>query len=553
MEEVEGSERSLTERIRRGIAGIFLPNNLARLNELELALGKARRQNEKLASDIGLMKAKQWANLLIGDYNPDEISLDEYAKMMDYDSQVRTGFDLIGMGVLMKPWRIRHPDEKVVATLTAALQRLKQPNIRTIMKELLTAICYGYSVAEIVFESYDRFWVPRQKNGIKVFAPEYIKFFTDEFGNLLKVQQTIGGNEVPLPLNRTLVWTHDYKFGNYYGESILRACYKNWFIKDAMLKFANIAYERFGSPILLGFASTIKDQESVEEAIEHLYAYSQATLLKRDKDDPTAIEVLESKKSEMPFDRYIRYHDEKILQRMLIGQKLFEGGGGVYGPKVPFDIILMRFEDFRLELIAVMNELLQFTAELNWDLKVPPTLEFAPLTSSDVASLRQAIFDAIDRDLLDVEEDQDWIRQELGFPIEQKVREFARTLPGRYLPDPHASWLASGKKTVIVSDKPNEEYQSQEIYIVGEGGIYGTMVQGSCEGPFARDFQQKYLELHQISSSEWDDRWTGNQFWIWRPKILKRFDSPLRFTLPPAADVYLKKVVPEGVHDRREE
>ena len=82
MEEVEGSERSLTERIRRGIAGIFLPNNLARLNELELALGKARRQNEKLASDIGLMKAKQWANLLIGDYNPDEISLDEYAKMM---------------------------------------------------------------------------------------------------------------------------------------------------------------------------------------------------------------------------------------------------------------------------------------------------------------------------------------------------------------------------------------------------------------------------------------------------------------------------------------
>jgi hypothetical protein len=314
-----------------------------------------------------------------------------------------------------------------------------------------------------------------------------------------------------------------------------------------MLKFANIAYERFGAPIMLGFASTLKDQNSVEEAIEHLFAYSQATVLKRGPDDTTDIKVLESKRAEMPFDRYIRYQDEMILRRMLIGQKLFEGGGGVYGPKVPFDIILMRFEDFRLELLEVMDELLQIISELNWDLEVPPRFDFAPLTTSDMASLRQSIFDALDRDILELPDDAEWMRQELGFPMKQKAKQFARALPGRYLVDPHAAWLASNKKRIIVSTKPYSKYANQEIYIVGDGGIYGTMKEGEANGPFNKTIQKRYFELHRISEAEWGEWWPDTkEFWILKPEIIRRFDPPLKYTVPKGVQVYIKRVIPEG-------
>ncbi|MBU0847268.1 DUF935 domain-containing protein [Patescibacteria group bacterium] len=516
---------------------------------LSMKLGRMTRQRNRLASDTGLMRAAQWANLLTGDYNPDEISLAEYAKMMNYDAQVRAGSDLIGMGVLMKPWRIRHPDEEVVEVLTASLQKMRKPSLRSSMKQMLTAICYGYSVTEIVFQDYKKFWVPRFQNGLKTFDPNYIKFFTDEYGNLEKVQQQLGGNRVDLPLDRTLIWSHDTKFGNWYGESILRACYKNWFIKDAMLKFANIAYERFGAPIMLGYASTVNDQSSVQDAISHLYAYSQATILRRDKDDPTGIDILESKRAEMPFDRYINYQDNMILRRMLIGQNLFEGGGGVYGAKVPFDIILMRFEDFRLELIEQMDELLQIISAFNWDLEVEPRFDFAPLTTSDMASLRESIFNALDRGILK-ENDNDWVRQELGFPQMRKEKQFARALAGRYLKDPHAAWLASGKQTIIVNTSPYSKYDKEEVYIVGDGGIYGTMVQGEAQGPFSKRIQEKYQALHQISAAEWEDQLgDAKDFWIQKPTLHRKFDTPLKFEVPVNTGDYIRRVVPEGVFD----
>ena len=395
------------------------------LDGATLKLQRSRQQIRSLMRDVGQYKDR-WQNLVIGDYNPDEVGLDEYKKMLDYDAQVIAGFDLIQMGVLMSKWKITHPDEEIVNTLTQALNEMQYPNIRDAMKEMLKAVAYGYSVTEVVYQDYKgKYWMPRQTNGLKTLDPESISFFSDEFGNLKKIEQwkyiatgrsrfVSFGGKIALPLDRVIVWSHEKEWGNWYGKALLRGCYKNWYIKDAMLKFANIAYERFGSPILLGIAATLKDIANISESITHLYARSQAVILKRDERDPTDIKVLESKRTEMPFDRYIRYHDEMILRRMLIGQRIFEGGGGTYGPKVPFDIILMRLEDYRGELTAAMNQLLRMITDLNWMVKVYPQFEFAPLTSMDQEAISRAIYEAIDREIVD--KGESWIRAYLNMP-----------------------------------------------------------------------------------------------------------------------------------------
>jgi len=542
-------KRSILQNARRRAADLLIPGLGEMVDNYEtisLRLQRMTQQRDKLSEDVGAYKGLQWAGLAIGDYNPDLVDYTEYTKMMD-DAQVRAGSDLIEMGVLMKPWKIRHPDQEVSDTLTLNFERLVYPGIRNAMKEMLSALTYGFSVTEIVFEEYKGKWLIRKSNGLKTLDPQYIKFFSDPFGNLLKIEERIGGNRIELPLERELVWSHGRHFGNWYGDSILKACYKNWFIKDAMLKFANIAYERFGSPLLLGIAPTPGDMTNVLETMEHLYARSQAVMLKRNVKDTTAIEVIESKRRQMPFDSYIRYQDEMILRRMLIGQKLFEGGGGTYGPKVPFDIILMRFEDFRLELTGTMNQMLAFVGELNWELEVPPKLVFAPLTTMDMAAIRSTIMESIDKDIIDSTEP--WIRDELGFPPKE-LKKLLTPLPGRVFTGKHAEWLASGQKKIIVSAKSYGKYNDQQIYIVGEDGIHGIMVEGTPEGPFSSRVREKYRNLHQISLSEWSSWWPENtQFWIWQPKILEKFDPPLEYRPPNSARTYIKRVITSAMEE----
>ena len=552
MGEIDQPRGSILRSARERAARLLFPGMTEALDNysnLALRLQRVTQQRDKLTQDVGLYKG-QWAYLAVGDMNPDLIDFSEYTKMLN-DAQVRAGFDLIVMGVLMKPWKIRHPDKEVVATLTRNLESLIYPSFRDAMKGMISAIAYGFSVTEIVFEENRGKWLIRTSNGLKTLNPEYIKFFSDPFGNLKKIEENIGGSSIDLPLDRMLIWSHNRQFGNWYGESLLNACYKNWFIKDAMLKFANIGYERFGSPILLGIAPTPGDMDNVLDTIEHLYARSQGVLLKRHEKDPTAIEVIESRRRQMPYDSYIRYQDEMILRRMLIGQKLFEGGGGVYGPKVPFDIILMRFEDFRLELSDVLNQMLSFVSGLNWTLEIPPKLTFAPLTTMDMAAIRSTIMESIDKGI--VSPDETWIRDELGFPL-REVKNMMAPLPGRFLAGKHAEWLASGYKKVIIGTKPYGKYRDQQIHIVGEDGIHGIMVEGEPEGPLTSRVREKYRNLHRISSSEWETWWSGaTQFWVWQPKIVKRFSPPLDYDIPEGVRVYIKRVVLDSNSNKMEE
>ncbi len=386
--------------------------NLARLD---------RQNTELLGTDQGKFRS-EWDQLSDGDFNPEAVGLDEYKNMLDYDAQVIAGFELIQMGVLMKPWKIVHPDPEIVLVLTKAFQRLRYPNFRGAMKEMMNAIVYGNSVTEIVYDNFEAggrsYWMPRRQNGLKTFDPASIKFFTDIYGNLEKIEQDLDGDKSSLPTDRTLVWSHDREFGNWYGKSILRGCYKNWYIKDAMMKFANIAYERFGAPILLGTVNNDNDAAAMLLKLKTLVSRAQGVITKQGSDDQTSVDVLESKKSEMPYLTYIRFQNEMILRRMLINEKVFEGGGGTYGPKTGLDLVLMRFSDFRLELLDILNTLIQMITDLNWSNVAYPVIEFEPLSVVDKVQLAQIIWTAIDKGVVDNSEA--WIRQHLDIPPKEE-------------------------------------------------------------------------------------------------------------------------------------
>src|SRR5690606_41843329 len=67
------------------------------------------------------------------------------------------------------------------------------------------------------------------------------------------------------------IWfAHDRKFGNPYGHSALRQVYKHWYIKDKLYRFANIAYERYGTPLLVGHVQDAKDVNKMRRLLERI-------------------------------------------------------------------------------------------------------------------------------------------------------------------------------------------------------------------------------------------------------------------------------------------
>lgn len=54
---------------------------------------------------------------------------------------------------------------------------------------------------------------------------------------------------VPISVDRLVMFTHEREGADWYGNSILRSVYKNWLIKDALLRFGPSAIERNGMGI----------------------------------------------------------------------------------------------------------------------------------------------------------------------------------------------------------------------------------------------------------------------------------------------------------------
>lgn len=347
------------------------------------------REHNIRAAEAGIFKSDRWANLVIGDYNPDKIGVPTYKKMKKYDARVRAGLDILEMAITSVPWEIKHEDDDVQEFCKWTLERLRRPTFGRALSGVMTAHWAGYSVTETVWEYVpdQKRWSLRRELGLKTLDPETIKFFTAQTGQLLKVEQTISGQTVKLDTERMLLYPFNQEFGNWYGESLLQAAYKNWFIKDNMLKFANIAFERFGAPIMLGIARDIKSVDNVEDVLSHLYARSVGVLVKQDlKEDPTDIRILESKRASMPFMEYIDYHNRMILERMLIGEPLLKGGGGVYGPRIPYAVLKNRMEEIRRGISEAMSYLLDLLVEVNFDTTKPARIEFGPVDEEAVES-----------------------------------------------------------------------------------------------------------------------------------------------------------------------
>ncbi|AYP68710.1 hypothetical protein BpsS36_00004 [Bacillus phage vB_BpsS-36] len=376
---------------------------------------KREKELQELAREIfgeqGIYKDTTHDRYDSEDFNPSDFDLDVYDKMMK-DGQVRAGLTMIKLSATARGFTITGDDEetrKYAEFIDHNFEQLRG-NMEDTVGEMLSAMEYGYSATEKVFDYKDGKIVLKK---LKTLDPHSIRVKTNKFGDIEYIKQSIGSKQIKIPAQKILWYAHDKRFGNPYGNSILRTAYKHWFIKDKMYRFSNIAYERYGTPLLVGQVQDAKDVNKMTALLRKINGMTGLAISGGDK-----VEAIQG--SNADFVGIIEHHDRKIMESMLVPPMLLglsRGQSGSYALSgSQFDIFMIRLEALQRDLKALIEEeVIRPLIDLNFpNVKRYPSFNFKPIADKDIEKMARVFQMMIQLQV--VSPSEDWIREELGFP-----------------------------------------------------------------------------------------------------------------------------------------
>ncbi len=101
------------------------------------------------------------------------------------------------------------------------------------MNIVATGRDYGFSMSEKI---YSDITIDKQTyvglSELRGRDPGSFEFFTDDFGTLLNIYQTVPGKRIIVDLSRMIHYVHSPEFDRFFGRSDLREAYRAWFIKQ---------------------------------------------------------------------------------------------------------------------------------------------------------------------------------------------------------------------------------------------------------------------------------------------------------------------------------
>lgn len=235
--------------------------------------------------------------------NPSSVSVETYKRMVDTDDTIGSGVDFLVTALAARLGRYQHPSPEITEWVNKALDNV-DGGFFNVVKELLSASWTGFSVAEKVWANTEMGFVPKK---IITLPPSTLLFETDRTGDItddgilqyqrnynpalsgganylfgfasvtgvpqdhqrpdpfaklgdfpfpLRTANTFAYLSIRIPKLKCIHYAFDAqgKFGNPYGRSLLRRCYKYYVMKDAFLWMLSVALDRKGTPLTVIFA-----------------------------------------------------------------------------------------------------------------------------------------------------------------------------------------------------------------------------------------------------------------------------------------------------------
>nr|WP_243848627.1 DUF935 family protein [Lysinibacter cavernae] len=269
-------------------------------------------------------------------------SIEVYDKMRREDSQIGSVLRAVTLPIRSARWSIDPAgasDEVVELVATdLGLQIKGQPRVAPLrtrgrfswgehLRMALLELPFGHSYFEQVYR------MEEGRARLRKLAwrpPRTIsKVEVAEDGGLIAIYQygTTGG-EIRIPADRVVAYVNDREGANWRGQSLLRTAYKNWLLKDRMLRAQALTVERNGLGVPVYTGAPVPDGTNLAERKDWQESEKSAGLTLATgfrAGDAAGASIPNGSKLELmgvtgklpETDEPIRYHDEQIARAVL--------------------------------------------------------------------------------------------------------------------------------------------------------------------------------------------------------------------------------------------
>jgi SPP1 gp7 family putative phage head morphogenesis protein len=406
----------------------------------EHALEKLPDSPVKSGVELGFYDSAIYSPSHFGAYNPDELLYNKgvgvYAKMKN-DDQVKAVLEFKTQAVASRNFFFDIDEEnkqhEEMALFFEAMLKNVKGSFRDSLKFILSALDNGYSITEKVYATFE--YEGKQMWGVKAFKLrpyETFVFDIDVHGNILKVEQEAGSRRIEIPLHKIIHFVHQPQIDEIYGRSDLRACYRDWWSKDNIIKFRNIHLERHASGWVWASVNSALSTEN-ETALKSFFN-SMSTGLGAIFPEGIDINHVMPTKTDA-FEKAIAACDKAIAKSMLVPNLLGlseQGNTGSFAQsQTQFDMFMFVLDDIAARLEEDLNEqVFRPIALWNYGTADFPRFKFSPVSDAARNEMLTIWGDLISKSaVVRTEADETHIRNLMEFPQKPEEEEVPEVPP----------------------------------------------------------------------------------------------------------------------------
>jgi len=446
-----------------------------------------------------------WERIFLGVTTPDEIDIGDYWLMRHKDAQVKSLWLMLLNTVIFKGGDFHVPrkgtitpeqkeqDARILKFLRYVFNDHLDEGLEARLREVLTSMLFGFSATELIGEYVsdepinefmDRdvlfcwkkmFTIdPRRITHFVDFRGEPISINESLFSNLAGVQISISaGTHKPISPHKCLIMTVGREFGNWYGESMFRACYQYYYAKSQIMRMWLIFMENHASPTYMAIVADNKDRDKAKAILKSRHQGRTEIAVKGERmADGKLVPTIEFKMLEMPnvqgvvagYKDFEDWADNQMSKAVLVPSMISNaptGNTGTYAQsETHADTFLRVVEPIRREVCKLIKERM-IKPMVEWNVgtvDVMPEYVFHPFEEKDKILLSQMIISLITARV--VSPTESWIREELDLPeLDDETKSLLTTPPsslGSQTSDNNAGQLQTGGDTSELEKEQKE-------------------------------------------------------------------------------------------------
>ena len=384
---------SITNRITAAVSKI-IPSSLLK-----------KESYHSNTSDVTGTGAHKYQRYVHSSNNRHALSYRTYRGIME-DSQVKVGLEILKYFLISKNYTLTSnsdddEDVEIKEFIQDCFDNMETP-FRKVLKDILTAIRYGYSVHERVYTLRENRVVLKGLYPVHIKTLQNNPFITDDkTGELIGIHQESDYGSVDLPIEKCLYYAFDNEFDEFYGNSILNEIKTHVDDKKDVVDWWMTYAEKNENPLMYGKTANTVSRDNMLRAFDDISGGTTNLVIGKDEE----VGVLESSHRGETFQDIIDYNDQMIFRRMFIGTLLFGDNNktGAYAQSnTQKEITLMIMNGILADVAAEIQKTVDDLTVMNFGANAKsPLFNFENFIEKDVLNLLNTLKDYVNAGAID--------------------------------------------------------------------------------------------------------------------------------------------------------